>query len=139
VFAKTSKYALRLMVCVAKRPGDEPIRSSDLAKKSSVPPAYVSKVMRRLEDAGLVGSRKGRGGGFWLARPPEEILLREVLSAVEEQAVASEDCVFGWGPCSQSSPCPLHETWKQLETEVGAWTRKTLADVVAEAGGPGED
>jgi len=130
MFAKTSQYALRLMVCVTKHSKDNPIRSADLAKVSCVPQAYVSKVMRRLEDAKLVGSRKGRGGGFWLARSPQDIPLRAVLAAVEENAVADHDCVFGWGPCNNISPCPLHETWKSLEDDVSRWTDQTLADVV---------
>jgi Rrf2 family protein len=130
MFAKTSQYALRLMVCVAKYTADAPVRSAELSELSCVPRAYVSKVMRRLEDAGLVGSRKGRGGGFWLARPPEFIPLRDVLAAVEEHAVASHDCVFGWGPCNSASPCPLHETWKSLETDVSTWTHQTLGDVI---------
>ncbi len=131
MFAKTSQYALRLMVCVAAHSEEQPIRSADLAKVSCVPKAYVSKVMRRLEDAGLVGSRKGRGGGFWLVRSPEDIPLMAVLAAVDENAVADRGCVFGWGPCSRTSPCPLHDTWTSLEDDVSRWTRQTLADVVA--------
>lgn len=131
MFAKTSQYALRLMFCVARHEGPTPLRSADLAELSSVPPAYVSKIMKRLEDAGLVTSKKGWGGGFWLARPPSAIRLADILAAVEEHAMGERSCVFGWGTCSSADPCPLHHTWTLLAADVTRWGEHTLEDVLA--------
>lgn len=134
MFSTTSHYALRLMVCVGRRACEaEPIRSQDLAEAAAVPSAYISKVMRRLELAGLVHSKKGRGGGFWLARAPGDILVSGILKAVEEPALSSEACVFGWGACRASDPCPLHKTWRALSKEVDRWADQTLESVLERA------
>lgn len=133
MFAKTTHYALRLMTCLAHHHGEGPVPSRALAERAAVPTAYISKVMRRIEEAGLVESRKGRGGGFWLAREPGAIRLHEVLAAVDEPAVSREECVFGWGACNPVKPCPLHGSWSELGHEVDVWSARTLADVVADA------
>ncbi|TNE89036.1 MAG: Rrf2 family transcriptional regulator [Deltaproteobacteria bacterium] len=134
LFAKTSHYALRLMTCLAREAGDALVPSRELAERAAVPAAYISKVMRRLEEAELVFARKGRGGGFRLSREPSAIHLMEILRAVDEPGVSRDECVFGWGACRASDPCPLHATWSLLGREVDAWADRTLADVVAREG-----
>ncbi len=70
----------------------------ELAEALHASEAHLSKVLQRLERAGLVKSRRGPGGGFQLARPPGEISLREVCEAVEGRYEAS-DCPFGLSIC----------------------------------------
>ncbi len=70
---RTAEYALRAMSSLAFRGEQAPMRASELADSTAVPPAYLWKIMRRMVGAGLVVSAKGHGGGFRLARPPEAI------------------------------------------------------------------
>jgi Rrf2 family iron-sulfur cluster assembly transcriptional regulator len=104
------------------------VRAKDLAAGSGIPLHYLSKILRRLVLAGLLESQKGQGGGFVLARAPGEIRFIDILAAVD--AYPSEGrCAFGWGACDERNPCPLHDTWSQLNDAIQSWAaNSTLED-----------
>lgn len=127
--SQTAEYALRAMTWIAGHPLGEPLLTRDLSEGTQIPTHYLSKILRRLVLADLLESRKGRGGGFILARPPGEISFRDVLVAVD--AYPREDrCAFGWGTCDPSRPCPLHASWSRMSEHFRNWAeRSTFADV----------
>ncbi len=129
VFSQAGRYALRIMAIVASQPEGALLRAKDLTESTRVPAAYLSKVLRRLTEAGLLLSKKGHHGGFRLARNPGDIRLKDVLEAVNTQPDA-DSCVFGWGACNPDNPCPLHPLWSTLSAAVIDWTESsTLAEV----------
>ena len=65
---QTAEYALRAMASLAR--ADGALTAEELSAQASVPVHYLAKVMRQLVVAGLVSARRGRGGGFRLARSP---------------------------------------------------------------------
>jgi Rrf2 family protein len=75
-------YALRAMVCLAERP-DLPQTSRDISEQVGIQSEYLAKVLGTLSRAGLVSSRRGRGGGFTLRREPKDISLFDVVAAIE--------------------------------------------------------
>jgi Rrf2 family protein len=127
--SQTSEYALRAMAWLASAPPDGPVRASDLAAGSGIPLHYLSKILRRLVLADLLVSRKGKRGGFVLARPVEEIRFLDILAAVDAYPTQGR-CAFGWGVCDESNPCAMHETWTDLNEKILSWAaNNTLADV----------
>jgi len=130
--SQTAVYALRALSILAARP-DEPVRSAELAERTHIPTAYLSKVMRRLVLGGLVSSQRGHGGGFTLACDPAETTILEVLDAVDSP-LDSEECAFGWRRCNERKPCPLHPVWGELKERLQAWAEETtLADASGQA------
>jgi Rrf2 family iron-sulfur cluster assembly transcriptional regulator len=123
-FSQTAEYALRAMAWLATRGSTEPASAGHLARATSIPPHYVSKVMRRMVLRGLVVGRKGHGGGFTLARAPHEIRIADVLDAAGYKAQADR-CAFGWGRCNPQQPCPLHPVWSQLNVLTSTWAGAT--------------
>jgi Rrf2 family iron-sulfur cluster assembly transcriptional regulator len=85
--------------------------------------------MRRLVLGGLLASQKGQGGGFRLARPPGEIRFVDILSAVDAYPEPGR-CAFGWGACDELTPCPLHESWSQLNDALCNWASTSTLAVV---------
>jgi Rrf2 family transcriptional regulator, iron-sulfur cluster assembly transcription factor len=129
IISQTAQYALRVLAYMARRPEGDPVRAKDLSGATSVPGHYLSKIMRRLVEAGLLNSQKGHGGGFTFARPLCEIRFLEVLDAVDVE-VESKTCVFGWERCSEANPCPLHPFWSDLKTCYTGWAQyHTLEDI----------
>ena len=63
-FNQTTEYALRAMAIVALQPRDQPIPAKVLSKAAGIPQHYLSKIMKKLVEAGLIKSQKGHGGGF---------------------------------------------------------------------------
>jgi Rrf2 family protein len=82
MISQTLEYALRAAVSLAYNHG-QPRTSEQLAKDTQVPVMYLSKIMQGLVRAGLVNSQRGPGGGFTLAREPEEITIWDVTEAVD--------------------------------------------------------
>ncbi len=101
------------MICLAvNSSSDRPFSAAVVAACENIPPFYLAKVLQDLSRAGLLKSARGRGGGFYLSRPPAEIILIEVVQAVEDLRRLETECVLGIDDCSDETPCALHETWK---------------------------
>jgi Rrf2 family protein len=129
LFSQTAEYALRAAACLAAAAPEALLSSEHIAAEASIPAPYVPKVLRPLVEAGLVEARRGRGGGFRLARPAGHICLHEVLDAAG--ALPQPDrCAFGHDRCRPELPCPLHDQWTILQDAVLGWARAgTLADL----------
>jgi Rrf2 family protein len=79
-------FALHALLHLAQRPGAS-MTSGEMAECSGTHPVVVRQTFAGLREAGIVSSRKGRGGGWQLARPPAEITLEQVQSALNERVV----------------------------------------------------
>jgi Rrf2 family protein len=130
MFSQTVEYALRAVVFLAGTP-DEPKTTEQIAKVSKVPQAYLSKVMQQLAAHGLVRAQRGLRGGFTLLKPPSEISILEVVSAVDP-IKRIHTC-----PLNLASHgvrlCPLHRRMDDALASVeAAFANTTLAEVLAE-------
>ena len=130
VLSQTAEYALRVMAWLAFERPDAPARATDLSESTGIPPHYLSKILRRLVLAELLESQKGQGGGFSLARAPEEIRFEEILVAVDAYPKQGR-CAFGWGACKEVEPCPLHLSWSRLSDAVHQWASTTTLATVS--------
>ena len=128
-FNRTTEYAMRAMANLALQPRDQPMPAKALAKVTGIPQHYLSKIMKKLVGAGLVKSKKGHGGGFTLRKPKKEIHYLDILVASGYEAHPIRG-VFGWGECNSEAPCPLHDSWVDLNEAFKEWAmKKTLIDV----------
>jgi Rrf2 family protein len=75
-------YAIRAVVELAAA-ADGPVKGERIAQAQEIPLKFLENIMSDLRQAGLVGSRRGAEGGYWLARPADEINLAQVIRAVE--------------------------------------------------------
>ena len=75
-------YAVRAAVELAVA-GEGPIKGDRIAQAQDIPLKFLENILLELRHAGLVRSQRGAEGGYWLARPPEEITLAEVIRSVE--------------------------------------------------------
>jgi Rrf2 family protein len=81
-------YAIRMVVAMAVRP-EEVLAREYLAHSEGLPVKFVDHVLRQLRNGGLIESKRGRHGGYRLARPAEEISLADVVHAMAEPAPAA--------------------------------------------------
>ena len=98
------RYSVRIMTFLASRPADQVATKIEIAAAEGTSPQYVQQLMRQLGVAGLVSSRRGRRGGFLLARPPESITVASVLRAAEGE-VQLVPCRSA-ASCERSADCP---------------------------------
>ena len=125
------------LLSLALHAGGVPTSVRDVAERTGLPQPYLEQILLALKGAGLVRSKRGVGGGYVLARDPEEITLSEIVSAVDGPIVAGD---FGEphqnGACDHEGQCVLLALW----ADVGEHMRQhllsfTLADIAARAQG----
>jgi Rrf2 family iron-sulfur cluster assembly transcriptional regulator len=125
-------YASRALLSLALHADTEgPTSVRDIAERTGLPQPYLEQILLALKGAGLVRSKRGVGGGYVLARPPSEIALSEIVSAVDGPIVAGD---FGLphqnGACDHEGQCVLLAVWDQVGEHMRALlTRITLADI----------
>ena len=119
MFSKTLESALSAMTCLARAydEGQTPLTATQIADSQELNRPIVAKLLTSLSRAGLVVSKPGPNGGFFLARPPVEIRLMDVADSVGYRADV-KCCVFGpqWG--EPGNHCPLHDRVCQLLHQV---------------------
>ncbi len=135
-------YASRALLSLALHDGESvPTSVRDVAERTGLPQPYLEQILLALKGAGLVRSKRGVGGGYVLARPPAEITLGQIVSAVDGPIQAGD---FGEphqnGACDHEGQCVLLAVW----SEVGGHMREhldsfSLADMAARARGTPSD
>jgi Rrf2 family protein len=121
-------YAVRAALVLA-RDGAGLTTAASLAAETAIPPSYVPQVMGDLVRAGLAANRRGRHGGYRLARPPAEISLLAIVEAVEGEG-RRRTCVLRGGPCRREGACDVHDAFfSAQEALFGALAAVSLADV----------
>jgi Rrf2 family protein len=78
-----AKYALKALTVLAMEYGKGPILISDIAQRQSVPRKFLELILLELKNNGLLQSKKGKGGGYTLGRPPNMIHVGEILRVVD--------------------------------------------------------
>ena len=134
-------YACRALLSLtlhADTTGPTSVR--DIAERTGLPQPYLEQILLALKGAGLVKSKRGVGGGYVLARSPEEIRLSEIISAVDGPITLGD---FGEphqdGACDHEGQCVLLAVWKQSgETMRRHLDSYTLARVAQIAQGGSE-
>lgn len=130
--SKRGDYVVRSALALARAHGtNQPRKIREIVAEMGVPQTFASQILADLVRAGLATSRAGKGGGYRLARPPDQIALIEVVEAGEGPLHAAR-CALGDGPCRWDRVCPLHETWQRAtEALRTVLTGTTLADLAA--------
>ncbi len=133
MISQTAEYALRAVVWLGGRPG-EPVGTKQISEASQVPAGYLSKVLQMLARADLVISTSGRGGGFRLSRPPEEISVLDVINAVDPiQRI--HKCPLDL-QSHGTELCPLHRRLDDAMAQMeAAFANSTVAEMLAEKTG----
>lgn len=91
IFSSKAEYGVRLMVELGRQAADAPISLKAIAAAENLPLAYLEQVVARLKKADLVRSARGAHGGYWLARPADQISMDEVVLALEG-SIAPMEC-----------------------------------------------
>jgi len=76
-------YAVRAALELAASPDRAPVKGTQLAEAQEIPFPFLEQIMLELKRAGLVQTKRGARGGYWLARPPERVTVADVIRAVE--------------------------------------------------------
>lgn len=114
---KQADYGIVLLTHMAGSP-EQRFAASELASETHLPSPTVSKILKMLSREGLLASHRGVKGGYSLSRPPNEITVAEMISALDGP-IAITECIDEFpGECSQESTCRLRANWQRINDAV---------------------
>jgi len=131
-YGKLARQAVSAMSYLAERhERDGPaISSSEVSRVRGIPVALAAKLLSEAASAGLAWGVTGPGGGYRLAREPENIRLADIVGMFERE-LDEYPCPFGPGWCGNGNPCPLHDDFLKLEASGRRFLNETTLAVFA--------
>jgi Rrf2 family protein len=81
--SQKAKYAIKVLIALAKEDGTTLFHNNELAERERIPPKFLEIILRELRNAGVLHSRRGKGGGYSLAQHPSSITLGQVLRLID--------------------------------------------------------
>jgi FeS assembly SUF system regulator len=133
--SRLTDYAIVVMAHLAGRETGSTHNAREVASDTQLPAPAVSKILKSLARAGLLDSQRGPKGGYSLSRPPEQISVTEMITALEGPFGLTE-CTVHPGACVQESSCHVREPWQHINRVVrDALANVSLADLAAPAAG----
>lgn len=120
------EYALRAVFELSRRERPEPVKIALIAEAQNIPQKFLEMILAQLKHGGFLGSRRGSDGGYFLARPADQITVGDILRQVDGSFQASKR------PFEDEPPdSPFPEMWDRLERALSCVVdRTTFADLV---------
>lgn len=115
-----AEYGVICALHLARRTEEGPVTGRDVAARERLPGDYVEQILLRLRRAGIVQSTRGAKGGYALARPAEDITVREIITAAELVTfdLHCETHPLDSERCAQSCDCSIRPVWMMLQKKI---------------------
>jgi len=139
MFSKTCEYGIRATIFIASESyQNKRVGLKDIAKKIDSPEAFTAKILQILSKEHIINSVKGVGGGFEIPRETmKDIKLAQIVDALEGDRVFT-GCGLGLAHCSDDHPCPMHEKFKSIRSELAYMLENTNLEELALGIKPGD-
>jgi Rrf2 family protein len=134
VLSRRAKYGLKALLALARDAGRGPVLVSEIAERDAIPKKFLEAILLDLNRHGLVQSKKGKGGGYFLRRGPAEITFGEVIRALEGPLAlvpcVSQTAYATCQECIDERTCGVRVAMRQVrDATAEILDRTTLADV----------
>src|SRR3954454_22468926 len=118
MLSKKAKYAIKALLALADGDPEEPVRIADLARAEQIPPKFLELILLGLKNQGLLRSKKGKGGGYLLARDPADISLGQIVRMFDGPLApvpcASQTAYVPCADCRSEAVCGVHLAMKEV-------------------------
>jgi Rrf2 family protein len=125
--SKKSQYGLRALVFLSKKHKDKkPLSIKEIAKAEAIPFDFLEKILLQLEKYKIVRGKRGIGGGYFLAKNPRNISIKEIVGSLEK-TIMPVDCSL----CGMSKKCVSKNVWGKVGNAINSTLGKIkLADLI---------
>jgi len=129
--SKRGDYGLEILTVLARNGKETVMPLRQLTKESKLPYRFASQLAVALREAGILGSREGAGGGYFLAKDPKKVTVADVVKVLEGEKGLVE-CIGA--DCDREGICQCRSTWHQIQSGIHQLMGEyTLSDLVREA------
>ncbi|PLX40914.1 MAG: Rrf2 family transcriptional regulator [Deltaproteobacteria bacterium] len=139
-----SRYGVRAMFDIAYNAGGLPAQIKDISERQRISPRYLEQIFQKLKKVGILGSKRGPKGGYYLRKKPEDITLYEIITATEGPIELvfcvgqDEDGASCNASCDLKEECVASPLWKDVGEQIATIFRNTtiqkLCDKAEELG-----
>ncbi len=133
--SKKTRYAMIALIKLAKEYGKGPVLISDIAESEMIPQRFLENILLELKKMGILGSRLGKTGGYFLIKKPEEVSLDEIVRHFEG-SIAMLYCISekSYQPCEfckKEDNCKIRNVFKEIrDNTVSVLKKTTIAQLV---------
>jgi len=134
MLSKKTKYGLKALTYIARSEGDSPIQVAVIAKSEQIPQKFLESILLTLRKSGILGSKKGKHGGYYLRSEPSEIKMTDVMRVLEGP-IAMVPCVSlnyyeKCDDCPDEHKCSVNKLMLQVrDSTLKVFRNTTLADL----------
>lgn len=134
MLSKKTKYGLKALTFLAKQESKKPIQIAEISKSENISQKFLESILLSLRKTGMLGSKKGKGGGYYLIKEPSEILMTEVIRVLEGP-IAMLPCVSlnfyeKCDDCPDENACSVHKLMIQVrDSTLEIFRNTTLEDL----------
>lgn len=135
MLSKKTQYAFHALIYLAENVDKGPILISEIAAEKSISIKFLENILLELKNAGILGSKKGKGGGYYLMRTPKEIPLARIIRLLDGP-IALLPCVSlnyyeRCENCRDEAVCGLHEVMSRVrDATLKLLENKSLKDIL---------
>lgn len=136
MLSKKCQYAIHALIYLASHE-EKSVTISEIASDRNIPKKFLEAILLDLKNAGILGSKKGKGGGYYLLKKPDQIPVLDVIRLVDG-AVAMLPCVSlnfyrSCGMCGDEKTCQINHLFQQVRDEtLKILSNNTVADLASE-------
>ena len=135
MISKKTKYGLKALLYLAREYDKGPILIADLARDERIPKKFLEAILLALKNSGILHSKKGKGGGYYLGRHPKNITFGQAIRVMEGPLApvpcVSETSYATCGECDNEATCGIRLVMKDVRDAIaGILDRTSLADAL---------
>ena len=135
MLSKRAKYALKALIALASGPPGEPVRIQDLARRERIPRKFLEMILLDLRNRGILQSKKGKGGGYFLVRDPKTVMIGQLIRQFDGPLAAvpcaSQTAYARCQDCRDEAGCGVRWVMKEVrDVTAKILDRTTLADMM---------
>ena len=134
MLSKKTKYGLKALAYIARQENNNPVQIATISTEENISHKYLESILLSLRKAGFLGSKKGKGGGYYMLKAPSEVLMTDVIRVLEGP-IAMLACVSlnfyeKCDDCPDENACSVHKLMIQVrDNTLQVLRNNTLADI----------
>lgn len=134
MLSKKTKYGIKALAFIARQEGNKPVQTAEIARSENISHKFLESILLLLKNSGILGARKGKGGGYYLLKNPVEVKMTQVIRVLEGP-IAMLPCVSlnyyeKCDDCPDEKSCSVNALMIQVrDSTLKVLGENTLADL----------
>jgi Rrf2 family protein len=135
MLSKKTKYGLKALSFIARQENRNPVQIATIAKSENISKKYLESILLTLKKDGVLGSKKGKGGGYYLIKNPNDVAMSSVMRVLEGP-IAMIPCVSlnfyeKCDDCPDENACSVHKLMIEVrDSSLKIFNNTSLADLI---------